>query len=496
LNRSAGILLHPTSLPGPHGVGDLGPEAHRFVAFLAEAAQTLWQVLPLGPTGYGDSPYQPFSTFAGNPLLISPETLAEEGLLKADDLSRLAPLPAGPVDYGAAIARKFELLDHAWVAFAGGAAPALRGPFDTFRSGSPWFDDFARFMAIKESHGGRSWQEWPDDLRHHEPGALAAADRALHDRIDAHRFRQFLFERQWSALRARCREARIEIVGDVPIFVALDSAEVWANPELFELDDARRPTVVAGVPPDYFSATGQLWGNPLYRWDAHVASRFRWWVERLRSAIARTDLVRLDHFRGLEACWEVPAAAVTAEHGRWVPAPGAQLLEALERELGSVPIIAEDLGVITPAVEALRDRFGLPGMKVLQFAFGTDRANPFLPSNYSPRCVVYTGTHDNDTTRGWYEESSTPEERDFARRYLGRDGSDIVWDLIRLAHESVAERAIVPLQDVLDLGSSARMNLPGRPSGNWAWRFEQGQLTDAHAARLRDLTTHCGRRPS
>jgi 4-alpha-glucanotransferase len=490
--RSAGILLHPTSLPGPYGIGDLGPSAYRWVDALEHARQTWWQILPLGPTGYADSPYQAFSAFAGNPLLISPDRLVSAGLLQPSDPAG-ASFPADRVDYGAVIDWKNGILERAWESYSAGHAPALRSEFEQFRSQQAhWLDDYALFMAIKEQHQEVPWIEWPDELARRDPAALGGARRELAGRFGLHQFGQFLFFRQWHALRAYAREQRIGIIGDIPIFVAGDSADVWANPDLFLLGKDRRPTVVAGVPPDYFSATGQLWGNPLYDWDALKEKGYAWWVARLRATVEQVDLVRLDHFRGFEAYWEIPAGSPTAETGKWVKGPGADLLAILKRELGGLPLIAEDLGVITPAVEKLRDDFHLPGMRILQFAFGGAVESRFLPHNFEHNTVAYTGTHDNDTTRGWY--AGLPEhEAHFLRRYLARDARDVAWDLIRLAWNSVANLAVAPLQDLLDLGTEARMNLPGRASDNWRWRFREDMLTEGVLDRLADFTELYGR---
>jgi 4-alpha-glucanotransferase len=382
---------------------------------------------------------------------------------------------------------KRALVTKAWQNFQAGAAPALQGPFEDYcgRHAS-WLDDYALFRALKDAHEGKAWREWPRPLALREPAALAEATRRLADDIGMHRFGQFLFFRQWSELRDYAKRQRIRLIGDIPIFVAGDSTDVWAHPELFLLDANREPRVVAGVPPDYFSATGQLWGNPLYDWQAMKAAGYQWWTDRLRATLEQVDLIRLDHFRGFEAYWEIPAGMPTAEVGKWVKAPGVELLEALERTIG-LPLIAEDLGVITPEVEALRDRFHLPGMRILQFAFGGATESRFLPHNYEPNTVVYTGTHDNDTTRGWYATISE-QERHFVRRYVGSDGHDIGWDLIRLAWGSVADYAIAPLQDLLSLGTEARMNLPGRPGGNWQWRFRSDMLTPQAVERLHELT--------
>ena len=485
LQRSSGVLLHPTSLPGPYGIGDLGPRAHAWVDFLAEAGCSLWQVLPLGPTGFDNSPYQSFSAFAGNPYLVSPELLVAEGLLEQRDLGG-ASFPSERVDFCALIPWKVKVLDAAFGRYRSSAASGLRAEFDEFRHRhAAWLDDFALFMALKEAHKGSRWDEWPDALRRRGADSMATSRREFAEGMERQSFRQFLFFRQWHALRAHAASKRVRIIGDVPIFVSSDSADVWAHPDLFKLDEALQPTVVAGVPPDYFSPTGQLWGNPLYRWGTHRSSGFAWWVARLRSGLDLVDMARLDHFRGFAAAWEVPAGSPTAEKGMWVEAPGGELLARLGEALGDLPLIAEDLGVITPDVEAMRESFHLPGMKILQFAFsGPD--NPFLPHAYPRNCVVYTGTHDNDTTRGWFSEA--PEaEQDFCRRYLKSDGHDIVWDLIRAAWASPAEFALAPMQDLLDLDTTARMNLPGKPSGSWTWRMGEGDAGPALAARLREL---------
>ncbi len=498
--RGSGVLLHPTSLPGPYGIGDLGTQAHRWVDFLAESGCALWQVLPLGPTGYGDSPYQCFSAFAGNPYLISPRLLLEEGLLHENDLIEAPRFPAGFVDYGRVIPWKLNLLERAFTRFREGDFSTLKADFDSFRAAhAAWLDDYALFMALKEAHGGAPWDRWPDPVRRRDPSALSRARRSLEPATTRFAFYQFLFFRQWFALKDHAARRGVRIIGDIPIFVAHDSADVWAHPELFCLDQDGRPTHVAGVPPDYFSPTGQLWGNPLYRWEAHRQEGYTWWLARFRATLAMVDIVRLDHFRGFAAYWEIPAGEPTAERGRWVDGPGESLFLALERALtgeasppvgaeARLPIIAEDLGVITPDVVALREKFRLPGMKVLQFAFSGPE-NPFLPHRYPRDCVVYTGTHDNDTTRGWYE-SAPQAEREFARRYLGREhlsAEAFVWELIRLAWASVAVFAVAPMQDLLALGTEARMNYPSRPSGNWRWRMREEALTDDLCQRLREV---------
>jgi 4-alpha-glucanotransferase len=490
--RSAGVLLHPTSFPGPYGIGDLGPVAYSWVDALVRAKQKWWQILPLGPTGYGDSPYQSFSTFAGNPYLVSPELLIRDGLLTQADLAGVH-FPAEHVDYGPVIEFKLRISKRAWENFQAHPFPALKPLFDTFcNQQARWLDDFALFMALKDAHGGASWLTWPADLLRRESAALSRARQALADALGLHKFRQFLFFRQWQALKQYANAQEIKLIGDIPIFVSSDSADVWANPALFFLDEDRQPSVIAGVPPDYFSTTGQLWGNPLYNWKAHRQTNFAWWRNRLGATLQQVDLVRLDHFRGLEAYWEIQAGMPTAEVGEWVKGPGAELLTSLRESQNGLPLIAEDLGVITPEVETLRDGFQLPGMRILQFAFGGATESRFLPHMYERNTVVYTGTHDNDTTRGWYATVSEAE-RHFVRLYLGRDGSDIAWDLIRLALSSVADYAIVPLQDVLNLGTEARMNLPGRPSGNWGWRYAAGQLNEPVLQRLGELTDLYGR---
>jgi 4-alpha-glucanotransferase len=493
--RSSGVLLHPTSLPGRYGIGDLGVEARAFVDFLADAGQSIWQVLPLGPTGYGDSPYQCFSAFAGNPLLVSLEALAADGLLDAGDLASAPAFPGTHVDYGAVIPWKRALLERAAARFRSNGAPALEAEFQAWCTRhTAWLEDFALFMALKDAHGGAPWCEWPAALRDREPAALTAARGRLADGLHAHRFAHWMFFRQWSALRAYANSKGIAIVGDAPIFVAYDSADVWARPELFHLDAAGRPTVVAGVPPDYFSETGQLWGNPLYRWDALASEGYAWWIERVRSVLALVDRVRLDHFIGFTRCWEVPADAPDARTGRFAPGPGAELFTALERALGDLPIIAEDLGVLTPEVEALRDRFALPGMKILQFAFGGETNSSFLPHAYSQNCVVYSGTHDNDTSAGWWA-AAAENERDFLQRYVAREVHEPAWELIRLGMASCADAFVAPAQDLLSLDTHSRMNFPGRPSGNWGWRVSPGALDPALAERLRTLTALFGRLP-
>jgi 4-alpha-glucanotransferase len=485
--RSSGILLHPTSLPGLFGIGDLGPQAHRWIDFLRGAGCGLWQVLPLGPTGYGDSPYQSFSAFAGNPYLISPELLLEEGLLHPNDLKEIPKFPSNRVEFGKLIPWKVGFLDRAFIQFQQDATQKILDEFQEFKTKhSFWLDDFCLFMAIKEAYGGGSWVNWPQPLLNRESEAIEHAKEIYSTDIQRQEFRQFIFHRQWDSLHKYASDEDILIIGDIPIFVAHDSAEVWAHPELFNLDDLGNPTYVAGVPPDYFSKTGQLWGNPLYRWEIHKADGYSWWLERLKAVFGLVDIARLDHFRGFAGYWEVPFGEETAVKGRWVPGPGEDFFSVVEKVLGDLPIIAEDLGVITPEVIAMRDRFNLPGMRIVQFAFQGDPRELFLPHNHVENCVVYTGTHDNDTARGWYERVPE-EERSFYRRYMNRGGKQVAWDLIRTTWSSVAVFALAPMQDFLNLGNEARMNYPGNPSGNWTWRMTNSALSDSLQARINEI---------
>jgi 4-alpha-glucanotransferase len=504
LTRSSGILLHPTSLPGPFGIGDFGPEAYSFIDFLVSSGQSLWQVLPLGPTGYGDSPYACYSAFAGNTLLISPERLLGDGLLRAADLKAANSPATSCVDFDRVHSTKDALLRTAYQNYRHSTDTELRSAFETFKQQSAnWLRDYALFRALKDAHRGAAWNEWKPQLVQRNPVALARAAEQLSEEIEAQQFYQFLFFRQWFALKDYANKQGIKIIGDLPIFVAHDSADVWRNPEQFKLDRNGSPTVVAGVPPDYFSATGQLWGNPLYNWDRMVSDDFKWWIKRMEATLHVVDIVRVDHFRGFAACWEIPGGDKTAERGRWVKAPGQQLFNAIKHALGDLPIIAEDLGVITPDVVALRDSFGFPGMRILQFAFGGDTKNIDLPHNYERNVVAYTGTHDNDTTIGWFrsvagagstrDAKQIEQEREFCLAYLDSDGKEIQWDFIRAVLASVSNTAIVPLQDVLGLGTEARMNLPNSTEGNWAWRYKSGDLTEKLTSRLRKLTELYGR---
>jgi 4-alpha-glucanotransferase len=485
------VLLHPTSLPSRFGIGDLGPAAFAFLEYLAAARQTLWQVLPLNPTGYGDSPYSSPSAFAGNPLLIALEPLVDQGLLNDADLSALGELPIDYVNFGELVPLKRNALETAYRR----GQDRLRDELDAFRTAhAEWLDDYSLFASLKDELA-QPWTDWDADLRSRQRAAVSTARERLKDRVDFHTFCQYLFFEQWAAVHRRAAELHIEIVGDIPVFVAHDSADVWAHQHIFKLNATGRPLVVAGVPPDYFSATGQLWGNPLYDWEAIARERFRWWVARFRHLLEEVDVVRIDHFRGFEAAWEVPFGNSNAVNGRWVRGPGSAVFRAIASAIGGgqPPVVAEDLGLITDEVRSLLRTTGFPGMKVLQFAFGGGADNPYLPHNYvDPNCLVYTGTHDNDTTRGWFEALSD-EERSRVCRYLGTDGSHVAQDLMRLALGSIARTAIIPLQDVLDLGSEARMNTPGQPEGNWAWRVEASQMTDARAACLAELTSLYGR---
>ncbi len=486
--RASGILLHPTSLPGPYGIGEIGPQAYAWVDWLAEAGCGLWQILPLGPTSYGDSPYQCFSAFAGNPYLVSCAALLDQGLLSETDLEDMPVFSPDRVDFGAIYHWKLKVLDRAYRNFVGIAGEIEIRAFREFREQQgAWLDEFALFMALKDLHAGRPWWEWSAEYRMRERDALVQAREAQQETIERHAFQQYLFFRQWLALKEHANRKGLQIIGDIPIFVAYDSSDVWANPELFALEPDGSLQVQAGVPPDYFSETGQQWGNPLYRWEVHSRSGYRWWVDRMRSVLSLVDIVRLDHFRGFYDYWEIPGNAKTAIDGRWVPGPGEEFFVRIRQALGELPIIAEDLGYLHPGVYDLRDQLGLPGMKILVFAFGDEHANLFLPHNYIPHSVVYTGTHDNDTTLGWYRRVGEGE-RNFARRYLARDGKDISWDLIRAAWSSVSVFAVAPLQDVLSLGNEARMNLPGTlGTHNWTWRVRAEALSEEVQARLQEI---------
>lgn len=506
--RASGILLHPTSLPGGVGIGDLGQAAYDFVDFLEETGQSLWQVLPLGPTGYGDSPYQCFSAFAGNPLLVSLDPLMESGFLTQSDLDSISGLSVEAVDFGAVIETKARLLTKAHAGFIDLADEDTKADYLKFTEQAAWWlEDYATFRAIKDAHDGQEWTKWESYLRDREDKALHFFRENHAVEISRHKFWQYLFFKQWMALAAYANKKGVRIIGDIPIFVAHDSADVWANPQLFYLDKEGNPTSIAGVPPDYFSETGQLWGNPLYRWELMAKDGYQWWIKRIRAALSLVDIVRLDHFRGFEKYWAVPATETTAVNGKWELGPGADLFNAIKKafadETGELPIIAEDLGLITPAVDALREQFNFPGMRVLQFSFGTDPdADKLKPYSFVRNSVVYTGTHDNDTTLGWFsmqddrpaaDGATKLTEQQFAIKYLGSNGKELNWDFIRLALASVADTAIIPLQDVLGCGSESRMNTPARESGNWSWRFHAEQLTPELRQRLADLTDIYGR---
>jgi len=493
--RASGVLLHVTSLPSRYGIGDVGPSAFAWVDRLAAAGQAWWQVLPLGPTGCGHSPYQALSSFAANPLVISPDQLKADGLLEpehCDDSS----FPDDHIDFESVIPFKERLLARAWQNFRSGAPAELRAAFEQFSAEKAALQaEPALFMALRAKFQGLPFQEWPQELARREPKALARARRELAESIDQFRFCQFILLRHWTALKEYANQRGVRLLGDLPIFVSPDSADVWADPKLFLLDEHLMPRVVAGVPPDYFSAQGQLWGNPIYDWQAHREKGFRWWIGRLHARLDYLDAIRIDHFRGFEAAWHVPAGAPTAASGQWVPGPGADFFDKVRQALGGLPLLAEDLGLITPAVTALRDQFQLPGMRVLQFAFNGDPNNPHLPHHCAHNSVAYTGTHDNDTTRGWYDALSDQERHNFWS-YLQRapgEPREAVWELIRSAWSSGAAVAVAPLQDLLGLGSAARMNIPGRADGQWRWRCPGSALHDSAWERLHELTRLSGR---
>ncbi|MCL2559591.1 MAG: 4-alpha-glucanotransferase [Turicibacter sp.] len=521
-SRESGILLHITSLPSGYGIGDLGESAYDFVDFLREGGQRLWQILPLNPTGFKDSPYQSFSTFAGNPLLICPEELKKWDLLTSADLLSAPEFPTDNIDYGEVINFKNELFKKAYTNFAALTRHPLKAPYEAFVGlNKVWLDDYALFMALKfhfinarskpentkdypafvrlnkkylneeqlaDYYYGAVWQSWPEAISKRDTTAINKWREKLANEIEYYQFLQFIFAKQFSSLKAYANENDIKIIGDIPIFVALDSSDCWANTSLFMLDENGNPTGVAGVPPDYFSEEGQLWGNPLYEWTEMKKTGYAWWIERIKKSLAFCDVVRIDHFRGFEAYWRVPYGEATARNGMWMPGPGRDLFEVIKEKMGDLPIIAENLGVITPEVEALRNDFGLPGMKVIQFGFDACQGNEHLPHNFdTSHAVVYTGTHDNDTTIGWYDDSST-EVQDQFRRYLNVSGEDVAWDMIRLAFLSVAQMAIVPMQDVLRQGKTARMNTPGTADGNWQYRLDSADLNVEIAKQLKSLS--------
>ncbi|MEM1368109.1 MAG: 4-alpha-glucanotransferase [Cyanobacteria bacterium P01_H01_bin.15] len=495
--RASGILLHPTCFPSRYGIGDLGQEAFDFVQFLYESDQRWWQILPLGPTSFGDSPYLSYSALAGNPLLISPDKLREVGLLSDSDLAYIPDFPLDSVNFDWVKEVKHPLYETACQNFHQNPPAALKTKFSAFCDrNQDWLDDYALFMAIKEAQGGSAWYDWPTDLKWRKPLTLVKAKTELKDRLFYHQFLQFCFFEQWLALRQYANDRHILIFGDIPIYVAHDSVDVWGHPEIFHLDpETGDATLKAGVPPDYFSETGQLWGNPVYNWEAIQKENYQWWFSRFKGVLKLVDVVRIDHFRGFEAFWAVPGEEETAMNGSWLPAPGDEFFTALQKDLGELPIVAEDLGVITPEVEALRDKFEFPGMKLLHFAFDDNRANPFLPFNYPRNCVAYTGTHDNNTTVGWFTERDEYAQQRVLDFIGGVDSWGVHWSLIRLAMSSVANQAIFPFQDILGLGADARMNTPSSPEGNWGWRFRKEALNPEMRDRLRYLTYLYGRQP-
>jgi 4-alpha-glucanotransferase len=488
--RGAGLLLHVTSLPSRYGIGDIGPAAFSWIDRLCDAGQSWWQALPLGPTGYANSPYQALSSFAGNWLLISPGSLIEEGLLRPGDCEGRF-FPADFVDYDAVATFKRSLIETAWGIFSRGELPELRAAYEQFgNSQAHWLDDYALFRALKTRYKGAYYLEWPSELVRRVPRALAQAQKELDAEVQKVRFAQFLLFRQAGRLREYAQSKGLRLIGDLPFFVSPDSSDVWASPELFQLDEERRPRFVAGVPPDYFSAQGQFWGNPVYDWDALRRTGYRWCLDRLRASLEHVNVIRLDHFRAFAAAWHIPAGAPTAQSGDWVSGPGADFLEAVKREFGGLPFIAEDLGMITADVPALRDRYQLPGMRVLQFGFDGDSNNPHLPHNYVHNSVAYTGTHDNNTTRGWFEALSESQKQ-IVRNYLGAslgESGGVTAALMRLVWSSPAGLSIAPLQDLLNLGAEARMNVPGRTQGNWQWRCTESILSGPAFGWLRELT--------
>jgi 4-alpha-glucanotransferase len=495
--RGSGILLHLTSLPSPHGIGDLGPGAYEFAGFLAQTKQSYWQVLPLNPTDpvYGNSPYSGISAFAGNTLLISPDLLLEEGLLSQEDLEPLPSFPKARCDFSQVIHCKSRLLERAYQRFD--RRGKGRESFEAFCSESPsWLEDFSLFVVLKKRFEGKVWNQWPRELRDRNLKSLEAIKEECRDQLEKEKFYQYLFFKQWQSLRAYCQEKDVHLLGDLAIYVSFDSADVWANPGLFKLDRKKRPTFVSGVPPDYFSETGQLWNNPVYRWNVLKKRGYQWWMDRIAHNLNLFDVLRIDHFRGLVAYWEIPAGERTTINGKWVKVPVKDFLSTLKNTFPGLPIVAEDLGLITPDVREVMDRFALPGMKVLMFAFGEDHPmHPYLPHTYEKNCLVYTGTHDNNTVRGWFEDEASPEDKRRLFRYLGREvpGEEIHWALIRLAMMSVAKWVILPMQDVLGLGTEARMNRPSIAHGNWEWRLLPGQVTPLVSERLLEITEASGR---
>ena len=494
--RGSGILLHVPSLPSRFGIGDLGPQAFRFVDFLADAKQSFWQILPLNPIEpvYGSSPYHSISAFACSSLFISPELLVRDGLLHDGDMTSYPDLPEDMVDYVSVISHKRELFNKAYERFL---RTKEKYEYERFCSeNSAWLDDYSLFAALKSHYYGKAWSDWPPELRDREKKALESAQKEFHDRIEFEKFLQYIFFTQWFSLKQYCGERGIQIIGDMPIYVQYDSVDLWTYPEVFKLDEAKKPYAVAGVPPDYFSKTGQLWGNPLYRWDVLKDTGYRWWVQRMKHALKLFDMVRIDHFRGLVGYWEIPAGEKTAMNGKWIEAPAEDFLMTLLKKFPYLPVIAEDLGVITPDVREIMSRFDLPGMKILLFAFGDDLStNPYIPHNLAKNCIVYPGTHDNNTVKGWFENEAAPEEKERLFQYLGREVSneDISWEFIRMAMMSVANLSVTSMQDLLSLGEEARMNRPATTQGNWQWRLLPGQLSSQLSEKLRQMTEIYGR---
>jgi 4-alpha-glucanotransferase len=485
--RASGVILHLSSLPGPFGIGDLGPSAIHWLDWMDAAGFSLWQILPLNPTGYGNSPYQSYSAFAGNSFLISPILLVEDGLVPLQEVEKHPHFASKRVDFHRISKWKRKILKIAFRNYKKSASAQIKNEFESFRQNqSYWLKDFSTFMALKEYYKQVSWNHWPDVYKFRDDRALAKFSEKKSGEIKFHEFVQFCFERQWQRIHAYAQSKNIRIIGDLPIYMSFDSADVWTHPELFELDSNREARLIAGVPPDYFSPTGQLWGNPLYRWPKHQETKFDWWVKRFEKTMHQVDLIRLDHFRGFSGYWEVQAGMTTAEKGRWVKGPGNSLFNAVKRKTGNLSILAEDLGVISIDVEELRKHFNFPGMRILQFAFSSDANNAFLPHNYPINCAAYTGTHDNPTSKAWYKNLS-PEEAEFCQRYLHSNGKDIVWGMLRCIWSSVAEFAIAPMQDFLELGEEARMNYPGRVEKNWAWRLLQNNLNEKLAQKINDL---------
>lgn len=486
--RSSAILLHPTSLPGKQGIGTLGKEAYKFIDFLIQAGQKLWQICPIGPTGYGDSPYASFSAFAGNPFLIDLEDLIEKSYLEESDIEFLKDFSNEKVEYEKVYNTKFNILKKAYEKCKKSKDDIFQEKFENFiNNNNYWIEDYAMFMAIKHHFSGKSWEEWDDDIRLREKDAMEKYSMILKDEIDFLKFVQYIFFDQWNRLKTYANNNFIQIIGDIPIYVAMDSSDAWANPEVFLFNEDRKPIAVAGVPPDYFSATGQLWGNPLYNWEYMEKEGFSWWLNRIKLNREIADILRFDHFRGFAAYWAVPAKDNTAINGVWEQAKGYELFEKIVETYGDINMIAEDLGTITPDVLKLRDDFSFPGMKILQFAFDTEEGNNALPHEYIQNTTVYTGSHDNDTIKGWFDNASV-KDKEYAKKYINSDGKDIVWDLIRAAWASVSVIAVTNLQDILELGSEARMNTPGTLGGNWEWRYKDGDLTQELVDKLKKIT--------